>query len=143
MWNLKENDDMCLVCKIGTHGDTTGGDAVKRSLVFAAAVGLMPMSTTANAFSTTECQACHAIDYPMAGPSFKAIIAKYGNEQALAKAFEGGFAVKDRKVASADANWARKAAQMTGQYRMQIKGHGKEAAHAVFATVKDNIFGNY
>jgi len=118
---------------------------VKRLLVFAAvaAVGLMSMPVTAKAFSTTQCQACHAIDYPMAGPSFKVIAARYGTEQALAKVFESGFVVKDRKVASADANWARKAALMTGQYRMAIKGHGKEAAHALFATLKDNIFGNY
>ena len=113
--------------------------------VFAAlaAAGLMFMPGAAKAFSTTACQSCHAVGYVKVGPSFKAVVAKYGNEQALAKAFESGFAVKDRKVAAADATWAKQAPVMTTQYRMMIKGHGKEAAHALFETVKDNTFGSF
>lgn len=118
---------------------------MKKSLIFSAlaAVGLMAASTTAHAFDTTTCMACHNIDTVKVGPSFKAVVAKYGNEKALAKAFENGFAVNARKVAAADATWARKASLMTVQYRIHIKGHEKEAAHALFETVKNNTFGNY
>jgi len=118
---------------------------MKKSLVFSAVavVGLMSMATEAHAFSTTSCQACHAVGYVKVGPSFKTVVAKYGNEQALAKVFEDGFAVKDRKIASTDPTWKAKAGLMTSQFRMSIKGHEKAAAHAVFETVKDNNFGDY
>jgi cytochrome c551/c552 len=118
---------------------------MKKSLVFSAVavVGLMSMATAAHAFSTTSCQVCHAVGYPKVGPSFKSVVAKYGNEQALAKAFEDGFAVKDRKIASSDARWKSKAGLMTSQFRTTIKGHEKAAAHAVFETVKNNNFGEY
>lgn len=118
---------------------------MKKSLVFSAfaAIGLMAMSSPANAFTTTACQSCHAVGYPKVGPSFEAVVKSYGNEQALAKAFDDGFALNDRKLAAADAKWARKASLMTTQYRINIKGHGKEAAHALFETVKNNTFGDY
>lgn len=118
---------------------------MKKSLIFAAmaAVGMMSMPALANAFSTTACQACHAVGYPKVGPSLKEVVKSYGNEQALAKAFDSGFAVKDRKVASSDEKWKAKASLMTTQYRINIKGHGKEVAHALFETVKNNTFGNY
>lgn len=108
-----------------------------------AAVGLMSMSTTANAFSTTACTACHTVDAAKVGPSFKEVVAKYGNEEALAKAFESGFAVKDRKVLASDKKWAPKAAVMSAQFTVKIKGHEKEAAHAVFESVKKNALGDY
>lgn len=117
---------------------------MKKSLLVAAvAIGLISISTTANAFSTTGCMSCHAIGFAKVGPSFKAIVDTYGSEKALTKAFDDGFAMKDRLVAKADAKWARKASLMTTQYRILIKGHGKEAAHAIFETVKNNNFGKY
>ena len=118
---------------------------MKKSLVFSAlaAVGLMAISTTAHAFATTGCQACHAIGYAKVGPSLKDVVKAYGNEKNLAKAFENGFAVKGRKIAAADAKWKGKASLMTVQYRILIKGREKAAAHAVFETVKNNTFGDY
>jgi cytochrome c551/c552 len=117
---------------------------MKKSLVLAAAaVGLMAMSATAHAFDTNACMGCHAIDIVKVGPSFKTVVAKYGDEKTLAKAFESGFAVKDRRIASSDATWKAKAAVMTAQFNIKIKGHEKEAAHALFETVKNNAYGNY
>ena len=118
---------------------------MKKSLVFSAVavVGLMSMATEAHAFSTTSCQACHAVGYVKVGPSFKTVVAKYGNEQALAKVFEDGFAVKDRRIAGKEAKWASKAGLMTMQFRHLIKGHEKAAAHALFETVKKGKFGDY
>jgi cytochrome c551/c552 len=118
---------------------------MKKSLVFSAvaAVGLMAMSTTANAFDTTACMACHAVGFVKVGPSLKTVVAKYGNEKTLAKAFDSGFAEKDRRIAGSDATWKAKASIMTVQYNLKIKGHGKAAAHAVFETVKNNTFGDY
>lgn len=118
---------------------------MKKSLVFSvvAAVGLMVVSTPAYAFDTTACMACHNIDTAKIAPAMKMVVAKYGNEKALAKAFKAGFAVKDRKIASADPQWAKKAVIMTLKYNQLIKGHEKEAAHAVFETVKNGKFGNY
>ncbi len=108
-----------------------------------AAVGLMSMSTTANAFSTTACMACHTVADAKVGPSFKEVVAKYGSEEALAKTFKSGFAIKDRKVLASDKQWAAKAAVMTMQFTIKIKGHEKEAAHAVFESVKKNALGDY
>jgi cytochrome c551/c552 len=118
---------------------------MNKSLLFSAlaAVGLLAASTTAQAFDTTACLACHNIDTAKVGPAFKSVVAKYGNEKALAKAFAGGFAVKHRKLANADATWKAKAGVMTVQYKIKIKGHEKAAAHALFETVKNNAFGNY
>ena len=118
---------------------------MKKSLVFSAvvAVGLMAMSTTADAFDTTACMGCHNIDTVKVGPSFKTVVKKYGKEKNLAKAFESGFAVKDLRSASTDATWKAKAIVMTTQFKVKIKGHEKAAAHALFETVKNNTFGNY
>lgn len=112
-------------------------------LVAVLSIGLASVSTTANAFSTTGCMSCHAVGFAKVGPSFKEIAAKYGNVKTLAKAFDDGFAMKDRLVAKSDAKWASKASLMTTQYRILIKGHSKEAANAVFETVINNNFGNY
>ena len=101
------------------------------------------MATTANAFSTMKCMACHAVDHVKVGPAWKTVVAKYGNEETLAKTFLSGFAVKDRKIAGTEAKWKGKAGLMTMQFRHLIKGHEKEAAHALFETVKNNKFGNY
>ncbi len=101
------------------------------------------MATTANAFSTTKCMACHAIDHVKVGPAWKHVVKAYGNEATLAKVFESGFAVKDRHIAGKEAKWKGKAGLMTMQFKHLIKGHEKEAAHALFETVKNNKFGNY
>lgn len=118
---------------------------MKKSLVFTAlaAMGMMSMATTASAFDTNACMACHGIDIPKVGPSMKTMVKAYGNEKALAKAFESGFAVADRKIASSDATWKAKAPIMSVQFNLKIKGHEKAAAHAVFATVKSNAYGDY
>jgi cytochrome c551/c552 len=117
---------------------------MKKSLVFsAAAIGLMAMSVPAHAFDTNACMACHAIDIVKVGPSFKDVVKAYGDEKALAKAFESGFAVADRKIAASDAVMKAKAPVMTAQFNIKIKGHEKAAAHAVFETVKKNAYGDY
>ena len=103
----------------------------------------MSMATTANAFSTTKCMACHAIDHVKVGPAWQHVVKAYGNEETLAKVFLSGFAVKDRHIAGKEAKWKGKAGLMTMQFKHLIKGHEKEAAHALFETVKNNKFGNY
>lgn len=107
------------------------------------AAGMMATATSAHAFDTTVCASCHNLDTPKVGPDFKSVVSKYGNEKALAKVFESGFAIKDRKIAMSDKAMAKKAVVMTVQYKLLIKGRGKDAAHALFETVKDNTFGNY
>ncbi len=89
---------------------------------------------------TKKCKSCHATDKDKVGPSFKNIQAAYGSVDALAAAFGSGFAVNDRKVASADAKWKKKAKTMTGQYKALIKKQVekgaftyKELAEAIFA----------
>ena len=101
------------------------------------------MSTAANAFSTTKCMACHAIDHDKVGPAWKAVAAAYGDEATLAKTCESGFAVNERKSAGTEAEGAAKAGLRTMQYKNRIKGHEKEAAHALFETVKNGKFGDY
>lgn len=96
---------------------------------------------TMKPFSTTRCMACHAIDHDKVGPAWKTVVEKYGNEAALAKDFEAGF--KARRVANAIAKWKSKEGLMTAQYDHLIKGHAKEAAHALFMTVKHGKFGTY
>ena len=112
-------------------------------MVAIAATAWMTMATTANAFSTTRCEACHSIDGVKVGPGWKEVVAKYGDEATLAKVFESGFAVQDRKIAGTEPKWASKAVLMTMQYRHLIKGHDKAAAHALFETVKHGKFGDY
>ena len=112
-------------------------------IAVAAATGLMAMSTTANAFSTRKCMACHAIDHVKVGPAWKHVVAAYGDEATLAKVFESGFAVKDRHIAGKEAKWKGKAGLMTMQFKHLIKGHEKAAAHALFETVKNGKFGDY
>lgn len=118
---------------------------MKKSFVFAAvaAFGLMSMSTTANAFNSSKCLACHAIDHAKVGPAWKDVVKAYGDEATLAKVFESGFAVSDRKIAGTEAKWKSKAGLMTMQYKHLIKGHDKEVAHALFETVKNGKFGEY
>ncbi|HXH65251.1 MAG TPA: hypothetical protein VNH42_07080 [Mariprofundaceae bacterium] len=117
---------------------------MKKAWVFsAAAVGLMTMSTPAHAFDTNACMGCHAIDIVKVGPALKTVVATYGDEKTLAKAFASGFAVKDRRIANSDPAMMAKAAVMTAQYNLKIKGHEKQAAHALFETVKNNAYGDY
>ena len=99
------------------------------------------MSTTVSPFSTTKCMACHAIDHDKVGPAWKTVVEKYGDEAALAKDFEAGF--KERRVANSIAKWKSKEGLMTSQFDHLIKGHEKEAAHALFMTVKNGKFGSY
>ncbi len=118
---------------------------MKKLFVFAAvaAIGVMSMSTNANAFNTRRCAACHAIDHAKVGPSWKEDVKAYGTEEHLAKVFLSGFAVKDREIAGHSAKWKSKAGLMTMQFRHLIKGHEKAAAHALFETVKKGKFGDY
>jgi cytochrome c551/c552 len=118
---------------------------VKKLFVVAAvaAVGVMSVSTNANAFNTHHCMACHAIDHDKVGPSWKEDVKAYGTEDHLAKVFLGGFKVEDRAIASKSSKWKHKAGLMTAQYNHLIKGHEKAAAHALFMTVKNNKFGDY
>ena len=99
------------------------------------------MSTTLSTFSTTKCMACHAIDHDKVGPAWKTVVEKYGDEATLAKDFEAGF--KERRVANSIAKWKSKEGLMTPQFDHLIKGHEKEAAHALFETVKNGKFGSY
>lgn len=112
-------------------------------LAAVAAVGLMSVSTTASAFSTNKCKACHAVGHVKIGPAWKDVVKAYGTEEALAKVFESGFKVSDRKIASTQSKFKHKTGLMTSQYNHLIKGHGKAAAHALFMTVKNNKFGDY
>jgi cytochrome c551/c552 len=116
---------------------------MKKLLILAAVatVGLMSVSTTANAFSTKKCAACHAVDHDKIGPAWQKVVKAYGDEGTLAKTFAAGFT--DRKVAASEAKWKSKEGLMTSQYEHLIKGHEKEAAHALFETVKNNKFGDY
>lgn len=117
---------------------------MKKVLIFAiAAVGLMSVSTAANAFPATKCKACHSVAKDKLGPSWKSIADAYGDEATLAKVFESGFDVKDRKLAASNGKWKGKAALMTGQFKSLIQGHEKEAAHALFESVKAGKIGNY
>lgn len=109
----------------------------------AATVGMISMSTTASAFNTKKCSACHSIDKNKVGPAWKDVAKAYGDEATLAKVFESGFAVKDRHIASKEAKWKHKAGLMTSQFKHLIKGKEKEAAHALFESVKNGKFGDY
>lgn len=110
---------------------------MKKSLkLFVAAAGLLAISTSASAFSTAPCKACHAIDHDVVGPAWKRVAAKYGSEAALAKVFKEGFKVEDRKIASTEPKFKNQAVIMTGQFKALIKGHEDEAAKALFAAVK-------
>ncbi len=100
------------------------------------AAGLMVISTTASAFATGPCKACHAIDHDVVGPAWKRVAEKYGNAGALAKVFKAGFKVEDRKIAQAEPKYKSQAATMTGMYQTYIKGHEDDAAKALFDAVK-------
>jgi len=104
----------------------------------AATVGMMSMSTvaTAGGFNVKKCKACHAVSKKKVGPDWKSVAAAYGDAATLAKVFKDGFKVGDRKLASSNAKWKKKAGMMTGQYKKLIKGHEDEAANALFDAVK-------
>jgi cytochrome c551/c552 len=110
---------------------------MKKSLkLLAAAVGLMVISASANAFDTKPCKACHAIDKDVVGPGWKKVADAYGSEAALAKVFKDGFKVEERKIAGSDAKFKGQAAIMTTQFNTMIKGHEDDAAKALFDAVK-------
>ncbi|HXH63920.1 MAG TPA: c-type cytochrome, partial [Mariprofundaceae bacterium] len=94
-----------------------------------------------NPFNTNKCAACHAIDQDKVGPAWKTVVEKYGDAATLAKDFESGF--KERRVANSIAKWKPKEGLMTSQFNSLIKGHEKEAAHALFESVKNGKFGSY
>lgn len=93
-------------------------------------------SASAGAFSTAPCKACHAVGKDVVGPDWAMVAKTYGDAKTLAGVFKSGFAVENRKVASANDKWKKQAAIMTGQYTTLIKGHEDEAAEALFAAVK-------
>lgn len=110
---------------------------MKKFLVFTvAAVSLMSLSTTASAFSTSRCKACHSIDHDKVGPAWKTVAKDYGDAATLAKVFKEGFKVADRKVVASNAKWKGKAGLMTAQFNNLIKGHEDDAAKALFEAVK-------
>lgn len=110
---------------------------MKKLLIFAvaAAAGMLSMSTTASAFNTGKCRACHSIDKDKVGPAWATVAKDYGSADALAAVFKGGFKVEDRKVAGSNDKWKHKAGLMTAQFNHLIKGHEDEAAKALFAAV--------
>jgi len=115
---------------------------MKKLLVFAvAAVSMVSVATTASAFSTNKCKACHAVKKDKVGPAWEKVVKAYGDEPTLAGDFASGF--KSRRVANSESKWKGKEGLMTAQFNHLIKGHEKEAAHALFETVKNNKFGNY
>ena len=97
-------------------------------------------STTAAAvaadFNVKPCKSCHAVNKTRVGPAWKDVAAAYGAPEELARAFKAGFKVSDRKLASADPKWKRKATLMTGTFKRLIRGHEDAAAQALFAAVK-------
>jgi cytochrome c551/c552 len=107
----------------------------------AATVGMISMSTTASAFNTKKCSACHSIEKDKVGPAWKTVAAKYGDADTLAKDFLAGF--KERRVANSIAKWKHKEGLMTSQFKHLIKGKEKAAAHALFESVKNGKFGDY
>lgn len=112
---------------------------MKKVLMIAAAAAFVFSAgvTTANAggFNVKKCKACHAVGKKKVGPAWKDVAAAYGSADALAEVFKGGFKVDDRKVASAEGKWKKKAGMMTAQYKKLIKGHEDEAAKALFDAV--------
>lgn len=109
---------------------------MKKTLIIAvAAASLMSVATSAEAFNTGKCKACHAIDRDKVGPAWATVAKDYGSADALAKVFKDGFKVEDRKVASSNDKWKHKAGMMTGQFKHLIKGHEDEAAKALFDAV--------
>lgn len=110
---------------------------MKKTLVVAvAAFSMVSLSTTASAFITGACKACHSINKDKAGPSWSSVAKAYGSDWALAKVFKDGFKLEDRKVAAFNARWHGQAGMMTGQFNALIKGHEDDAAKALFEAVK-------
>lgn len=112
-------------------------------IAFAAATGLLAVTTTASAFETNRCAACHAIDHDDVGPSWQEVAQAYGSEASLAKAFESGFSPENRAIAGHSDRWKAKAGLMSMQFRHLIKGHEKAAAHALFQSVTNGRFDDY
>ena len=99
---------------------------------------LKPMVKVMTNF-TGKCKACHKVSKDAVGPSFKSIQAAYGSSAALAKVFESGFAVNDRKVAASEAKYKKKAGMMTSQYKRLIKKK-VEAGKFTYQALADEIF---
>ncbi len=102
----------------------------------AAPVPASPAAAVAGDFNVKPCKSCHAVNKTRVGPAWKDVAAAYGTPEALARAFKAGFKVSDRKLASADPKWKRKATLMTGTFKRLIRGHEDAAAQALFAAVK-------
>jgi len=88
---------------------------------------------------TGKCKACHKVSKDAVGPSFKKIQAAYSSSTALAKIFESGFVVGDRKVAASEAKYKKKAGMMTSQYKKLIKKK-VEAGKFTYQALADEIF---
>ncbi|MDQ6955659.1 MAG: hypothetical protein Q9M21_00540 [Mariprofundaceae bacterium] len=88
---------------------------------------------------TGKCKACHKVSKDAVGPSFKKIQAAYGSSTALAKVFESGFVVGDRKVAASEDKYKKKASMMTSQYKKLIKKK-VEAGKFTYQALADEIF---
>ena len=127
-----------------TMANPCSAKAAVNANVGAATKAMAPVPTSAYAeFNTQKCKACHAIDKKKVGPSWKNVVAAYGDEAALADVFKSGFAVGDRKLIASNAKWKGKAGMMTSQYKKMIKKNPEGAAHALFETVKNRKFGKY
>jgi len=88
---------------------------------------------------TAKCKACHKVNKDAVGPSFKKIQVAYGSSAVLAKVFESGFAVADRKVAASDAKYKKKTGMMTSQYKKLIKKK-VEGGKFTYQALADEIF---
>jgi len=121
---------------------------MKKVLMIAAAATLMMSGLTAtNAVAgdyTAKCKACHKVDKNGVGPSWKNIQAAYGDAATLAKVFESGFKVEDRKIAGDESNalykkYHKKAKTMTGQYKKLI-AKAAEKGKITYQGLADMIF---
>jgi len=121
---------------------------MKKTLMIAAAAAFMASGlavTEATASGLTgKCKACHKVDKNATGPSFKNIQAAYGDAATLAKVFEAGFAVEDRKIAGDESNanykkYHKKAKMMTSQYNKIIKKK-VESGKFTYQAIADEIF---
>ncbi len=102
---------------------------MKKVLMITAATLMASGLAATNAVAgdyTAKCKACHKVDKDGVGPSFKHIQEAYGDAATLAKVWESGFKVEDRKIAGDESNalykkYHKKAKTMTGQYKKLIK----------------------
>ena len=120
-----------------THAtQQAASETTKAASTGAAPSPASPAAAVAAEFNVKPCKSCHAVNKTRVGPAWKDVAAAYGSPEELARAFKAGFKVSDRKLASADPKWKRKATLMTGTFKRLIRGHEDAAAQALFAAVK-------